>query len=215
MKTNDLAPEALPAETSAAPNSDGAQPKKANRPHGRANADVLLKKLNVTPIMFEILECLEQPVPPCPALMDLADVLTGDLRNARRKRVVYKWLAMAVLLATPLVGIALAYAAVLNDFVGVWVILVLSIASTLLTVINSSFKLRERFIKSCSLEIKIHAIVVDFLTDLQGIATHRETEAHLAHRYRKRLLTLEEDLMGLFLPVDVPPPAVQLPAGRT
>ena len=213
MKTNSLGPSAPVAAAGEAPVAPGMPPKDAGS-RRRTSTDMLLKNLNVTPIMLEILECIGRPAPVCPALMDFADALTGDLRNARRKRVVYKWLAMGVLLATPLVGIALAYAAVLNEFVGVWVILALSIASTLLTVINSSFNLRERFIKSCSLEIRVHSLAVDFLTDLQGMATHRETEAHLAHRYRKRLLGVEEDLMSLFLPVDVPPPGVQLPAGK-
>jgi hypothetical protein len=145
-------------------------------------------------------------------LRDLLKAIDDNRAWAVRKVRGYKWSALFVLLAIPLLSAFVSTAlgakeafASLQPAVA-WV----SLAVTVLTILNSILKPGERFPAACRVATQIENLADELLAELETIERiDQKSLAALVGRYRDKLAPYREELVQLFLPTTAasPPPA--------
>lgn len=142
----------------------------------------------------------------CYRLRDVARKVDETARNIAGKAHCFKVLVVIVLLALPLISAIISF---LTTATGPepWrkeVVMYLSWAVTLLTVLNSLFRPRERFAEACKLGIGIQELKDRFISRIEELTKERSQPQETLHRacdhFEKELEPIETALIGMFLP---------------
>lgn len=149
----------------------------------------------------------------CLPLEDVANRVERTYRNVDTKIWLYKWASMVLLVLIPFLSTSLSlFAAYKKPVTGS--IISLSVALTILTLLNSIFRPSLRFRELCEMGIAIQDLRDDFLTELEDLKHGVEESSLHAIReaFHKQLVPHERRLIALFLPSE---PALQAaPRGR-
>lgn len=149
---------------------------------------------------------------PCYPLDDLLRIIVESIHNTERKVLFYKWFGFFLLVAIPLLSTVLSVALASDEKNRQELVRFLlqyapylSLALTVMTLLNSIFKPGERFQTACFISIQISHFKSDLLADLEKLPLPVDTEGllKLVHRRRKEFESYQEQLIGLFLPETV------------
>lgn len=142
----------------------------------------------------------------CYHLRDVARKVDETERNIAGKTHCFKVLVVIVLLVLPLISAIISF---LTTAAGkeLWrkeVVMYLSWAVTLLTVLNSLFRPRERFSEACKLGIRIQELKDRFISRIEELTKEKSQPQETLHRacdhFEKELEPIETALIGMFLP---------------
>lgn len=152
----------------------------------------------------------------CYPLSELVRTVVGTEKNLRNKIGLYKWSALFLLVAIPLISTLVsviitpdapvAVGAPLEPFAALrGVAPYISLVLTLMTLLNSIFKPAERFHTACLMSIKTAQLRSEIVADLERLATPpaEKDVLDLVHKHRKNFVAYQEQLIGLFLPETV------------
>lgn len=143
----------------------------------------------------------------CYALNELCQTIDLNTKNTLTKIRVFKWLGLTLLTAIPLMSTLLSILVSMKEGSQRWsadTFLYLSVALTIFTILNSIFKPSEKFQLASRLGIRIYIFKTNFLIELERMKTINEQDL-LALIEAKSLafLTYQEELVGMFMPVDL------------
>jgi hypothetical protein len=138
----------------------------------------------------------------CYPLFHLTNSIMKNDKFVNNKVTIYKYLALPLLLGIPLISTYLSIVANMKgDEFFTNSLRYASVILTVMTVVNSIYRPRVRFAKSCKLEIKIEHFKSNFLGTLEKMQKIDE-ESLLAFEseQRAKFETYQEELITLFLP---------------
>ncbi|MDX1251293.1 MAG: hypothetical protein IDH49_03395 [Gammaproteobacteria bacterium] len=146
----------------------------------------------------------------CHPLEALSNTVETNGKIAARKIRFYKWAGLFLLTLIPLVSALLSVSVGLKDGDTTWLettilslSLPLSLLLTVATILNSIFRPSERFRNACLIGVRIGAFKEDFLSALQRLEKVEErTLLDLVDKKRKDFEKYQEDLIGLFMPME-------------
>ena len=155
---------------------------------------------------------------PCHPLRELAEEVENTRKNLRLKVFLVKWMGFILLLLVPVLSATISV--MMNTtwkLFGFSFTAILSYILTLLTILNSIFRPRDRFRKSCNLEMDLDNLELKFLIDLERKKPAEITRDLLltdAESFNKSLQPIREAMIDLFLP-DAASPSDQKDASNS
>ena len=137
-------------------------------------------------------------------MRELAEEVESTRKKLKLKVFRVKWMGFILLLLVPILSATIS---VMMDtswkLFGSSLTAILSYILTLLTILNSIFRPRDRFRKSCSLEMELDNLELKFLIDLEKKKAAEITSDFLlteAEFFNKSLQPIREAMIDLFLP---------------
>ena len=144
----------------------------------------------------------------CYPLEAFSKTVDTNRKYAEGKVFFNKWSGLLLLTSIPLISALLS---ILVSFKGnnpIWLpesmVIPLSLALTLFTILNSIFKPSERFQEACRIGIAINNFIIDFLIELERMKTVEESALlQLINKKQKEFETYQIKLISMFMPIEV------------
>lgn len=142
----------------------------------------------------------------CHPLDALLEMVEMHNKNTLSKVRLYKWSGFFLLTSIPLISALLSVSVSLKGNGSIWeaIALPVSFILTVFTILNSIFKPSERFSKACLIGIQIDRFKADFLMTLERLPKIDDsTLLDLVDKKRKEFGKYQEELIGLFMPMEI------------
>jgi uncharacterized membrane protein (DUF106 family) len=162
----------------------------------------------MTSFRDEVLTVLKKKnyVKHCYSLEEFLKTVECNKMYTVRKIFWYKWLGLFLLTSIPLISALLSVlVGIKGDSSGLMqetVILYLSFALTICTILNSIFKPSERFQTACRIGIAINSFIVKFLIEIEQKTTIDESElVEIVKNKQEEFEDYQVKLISMFMPV--------------